>query len=231
MFLIHSTLSPSSFASSDATIRDGQARMFNGLSHVLTRYFEFAARHLQHPLLIVDEIGLIVAANSAAETLFAYPAGDLVGRRFESLFTGSSRTAHQDLCNAGILTGCDRDRSGERHLEACRRDGVTLPVEVKFNGSVRGCARYLVVSVIDMAECRDRRVHLATMTRRQLRVQRLVGALAARFLEAGASRVDDVISEGLRRIGLTLQLDRVVLWRNDARKGTLAAAHQWMNDG
>jgi len=60
-----------------------------------------------------------------------------------------------------------------------------------------------------------------------LAFQRLVGDIAARFAAIEADGIDGAISDCLREIGESLQLDRAVLWRTSPGDGAAIATHFW----
>jgi transcriptional regulator with GAF, ATPase, and Fis domain len=68
-------------------------------------------------------------------------------------------------------------------------------------------------------------------TSRRFAFQRLVTDLAARFAVIEAHAVDSAVSDGLREIGETLDLDAIVLWTHDAAGAALAVTHHWMKGG
>ena len=60
--------------------------------------------------------------------------------------------------------------------------------------------------------------------------ERLLAAMAARFINLPRTDVDDAVDEGLRPIGQVLALDRVTLWQRD-ESGDFGCASQWASPG
>ncbi|MUM77264.1 PAS domain S-box protein [Pseudodesulfovibrio sp. F-1] len=89
------------------------------------------SRSAQDAVVMIDDQGRVTFWNPAAERLFGYPAGEIMGRRLHSLLAPEEMRARAEAGMAGFA------RSGRGHvvgrvveLDALRRDGSTVPVEV-----------------------------------------------------------------------------------------------------
>lgn len=104
--------------------------------------------------LIVDDAGLIVAANDEAETLFGYPREDLIGRAVDTLVPDGSRGRHEGLRSAYLADPAKRPMGMGRELFALRGDGRLVPVEIGLSPVDTEHRRYILAVVHDITERR-----------------------------------------------------------------------------
>jgi PAS domain S-box-containing protein len=125
-------------------------------------------------MLVVTEGGTIRVANAAAEQIFAYAKGALVGQQVDSLVPTSSREPHAEH-RASYAAGPKVRRMGVGlDLVALRKDGTTFPVEVSLAPlSFEGQPTTLAI-VRDMTAQRSVEAQL-----RQAQKMEAVGRLAA----------------------------------------------------
>lgn len=81
-------------------------------------------------MLTVDAMGNIVVANTAAENLFGYDLGELVGQPIEILVPHSIRERHPHLRNGYFKQPRPYAMGQGRDLKGVRKDGTDLEVEV-----------------------------------------------------------------------------------------------------
>ena len=83
------------------------------------------------PIVTIDQQGQIVDFNPTAEQTFGYRQSEVAGRRLDELiFTRESREAFGQLLHDCLRKQQSLRRPVLRKLQACRKDGETLPVEV-----------------------------------------------------------------------------------------------------
>ena len=105
-----------------------------------------------YPLLLIDDRGSILNANPRAGDLFGYPEDDLVGQPVELLIPETLRPAHQLQRDSYV----SQTRAGQRvmrdglDVEARKRDGTLIPVEVTLVPVDTTGGRAIVTSVIDL---------------------------------------------------------------------------------
>ncbi len=104
------------------------------------------------PLLVVNNRGMILAANELASRLCGYSPRELAGLRVEALVPERYRSAHGQF-RAGYQQAPRTRRMGSgRELFLLRRDGREVPVEVGL-GPLPGVAgEKVLVSLIDLTE-------------------------------------------------------------------------------
>lgn len=100
-----------------------------------------------------DAGGVIVSANREAERMLGYARGELVGRTVEELVPPGVRELHVSLRERFSL-GPPREMGRGRNLVAQRRDGTTLPVEIRLAATVTPSGTRVVASLRDVSERR-----------------------------------------------------------------------------
>ena len=84
-------------------------------------------------ILQVDEQGAILIANVAAETMFGYSEGELLGANVDVLVPAAGRAAHAHHRAAFSAAGVARPMGLGLHLSARRKDGSEFPVEISLS--------------------------------------------------------------------------------------------------
>jgi diguanylate cyclase (GGDEF)-like protein/PAS domain S-box-containing protein len=103
-------------------------------------------------MVVADADGRIVLVNRAAERLFSYGLGELVGRSVETLVPTDLRAdhaAHRQEFNADPRT---RLMGQQRDLMARARDGSVFPVEIGLNPVRTADGIFIVSAIVDLSE-------------------------------------------------------------------------------
>jgi len=123
-------------------------------------------------IILIDDTGRIDMMNGAAERLFGYAEGALIGQRVEVLMGPEHAEHHADYLQRYLQTGEARIIGSGRELEAVTRDGRTLPVhlsvsEIQLAGSRRfaGFVRDLSAERATQALLDEQRERLAHVGR------------------------------------------------------------------
>ena len=94
------------------------------------------------PVLLVNEQGMIVFANPAADRFFGYEEGELVGRSLQVVVPEALRDAHLAGIRQYLRTGHRALPSWTAvRLTGLHRDGREIPVEVSFGEATLGGRR------------------------------------------------------------------------------------------
>jgi PAS domain S-box-containing protein len=100
-------------------------------------------------MMIVDEAGVITLVNSAAERIFDYPAGALVGQKVEIVVPEGIRDPHNLLWSTGRV---DTAMAPPRQLTGKKRDGAAVSIEIMLNAIRTPRGRIVVASLMDVTQ-------------------------------------------------------------------------------
>ncbi len=155
-------------------------------------------------IVVVDPSGGIVLANRAAEAMFGFAGGELVGRGVDELVPEGRRAGH-----AALRAGYDRDPQTRPmdvglDLSGRRCDGAEFPVEISLS-PLPGADAGLVIAVIrDVTERRALESERLELARAQ--VARSEAAAEARRLNG----VQSVTDAALAAVSLDAQMDAML---------------------
>ena len=126
-----------------------------------TRQDELLSReaHLQSILdtvpdamVVIDEAGVMQSFSKAAERLFGYPAGDVIGRNVNMLMPTPYREAHDGYIARYLTTGERRIIGIGRIVVGERMDGSTFPMELAVGEMRSSSRRYFTGFIRDLSE-------------------------------------------------------------------------------
>jgi diguanylate cyclase (GGDEF)-like protein/PAS domain S-box-containing protein len=112
-------------------------------------------------IVSADAQGRIISWNAAAERLFGYPAGDVVGRPLTILIPEGQREAHERGLDRFLASGEARLIGRPVDLEAVRADGSVFPVELTLSTWATDGGRFFSAIVRDITERRRTHERLA----------------------------------------------------------------------
>jgi PAS domain S-box-containing protein len=84
-------------------------------------------------IILVDGSGQICLANAAAESMFGYGQGELVGRLVEVLIPDRYRGRHPGQRARFLASGKARPLGSGLELVGMRQDGLEFPVDISIN--------------------------------------------------------------------------------------------------
>jgi len=144
-------------------------------------------------LLVVDNDGIIRAANGHAHALFGVPEDGLIGASVDDLVPPDVAKAHAAL-RAGFESAPRRRSMGAGQGLFGRRDDITFPVNIALSPLAGGSLT--LAAVRDMSESRATEQRLVEATRRRL---------LAEDHERIARDLHDTVIQELFALGMSLQ--------------------------
>ena len=101
-------------------------------------------------VLLVDQEGFIVFANSHAHDIFSYGQGELLAQLVQELIPERLRTKHAPLYQSFFLSPQNRLMGQGRELYGLRKDGSEFPVEIGLNPFETESGTMVLASIIDV---------------------------------------------------------------------------------
>jgi PAS domain S-box-containing protein len=102
--------------------------------------------------LVVDGEGLIEISNPAAEHMLGYDSGELLGLKVDALLPAGLQEKHAQLRGQFMQEPEARRMGVGRDLQAVRKDGSTIPVEVGLNPYSDHGRPLVLASIIDLSD-------------------------------------------------------------------------------
>jgi PAS domain S-box-containing protein len=81
-------------------------------------------------IITIDQRGIIESVNPAAERMFGYSAGEMVGRNVNMLMPSPHREQHEGYRARFLQTGVKRIIGIGREVQGLRKDGSLVPVDL-----------------------------------------------------------------------------------------------------
>jgi formate hydrogenlyase transcriptional activator len=163
------------------------------------RRFRLAIEDLPNAVVIAGGTGGVLAANRAAESLFGYEPGQLVGQPVERLIPGWSARTKAEPARRPPASGV-------------RSDGEVVPLDIDIEPMADGPVRY-VVTYVGVAGDGTPSLAGTVETGAGAAIQRVIADMATRFITVELSALDDSIGESLSELARAFRLDRAILWR------------------
>lgn len=101
-------------------------------------------------IIVVDGQQRIVKSNLAADQMFGYTHGELVGEPLQVLIPSKHQKKHPDHVNSFMQGHNARQMGKGRDLYGLRKDGSEFPVEAGLNPFMLEDHRYVMAVVIDI---------------------------------------------------------------------------------
>ncbi|MEG9327136.1 PAS domain-containing sensor histidine kinase [Salinimicrobium catena] len=121
--------------------------MFEKNENVFNVLFEAASEGI----IVVDESQIIVSSNIAADTMFGYEKGDLVGKPLNTLIPRRYQAAHPSHFRDFMDHSEKRQMGHGRDLYGIKKNGEEFPVEAGLNPFSIGGENYVMSLIIDIS--------------------------------------------------------------------------------
>ncbi|TIN19716.1 MAG: PAS domain S-box protein [Mesorhizobium sp.] len=103
-------------------------------------------------MVVIDEQGVIQSFSTAAETLFAYQSGEVIGQNVNMLMPSPYRNEHNAYLLRYLTTGERRIIGLGRTVTGMRKDGSTFPMELSVGEMNPGTGRFFTGFCRDLTE-------------------------------------------------------------------------------
>lgn len=102
-------------------------------------------------VITIDVHGIVQSFSVAAERLFGYEAGEVIGRNISMLMPSPHQENHDKYLQNYMTTGEKRIIGIGRRVEAKRKDGTTFPVELAVGEATFGKTRIFTGFIRDLS--------------------------------------------------------------------------------
>jgi PAS domain S-box-containing protein len=178
------------------------------------------------PMITADSQGSILQVNVEASRLFGYEGDELIGQSVERLMPEFMREIHAKHREAFQGASGFRQMAKGQENFAIRKDGTTFPIDISFSPVSTPNGRLVYLIIRDLSER-----NAALKVERNLKFERALSGISTMFVNLPVERVDDEVSNGLRLLGETLEIDRANLGQVDPATGDLVITHWWVREG
>ncbi|MEE9614257.1 MAG: diguanylate cyclase [Thermodesulfobacteriota bacterium] len=103
-------------------------------------------------IVTIDSGGVIESFNSAAEEIFGYEAGEVVGRNVKLLMPEPFRNEHDAYLKDYLTTGEKKIIGTGREVEGVRKDGTVFPLDLAVSEVRLGDSQVFMGIVRDISE-------------------------------------------------------------------------------
>jgi PAS domain S-box-containing protein len=159
-------------------------------------------------VITIDETQHIVLFNTAAETMFGYSQGEVIGASLEQLLPPRFRAMHDKHVRRFGDTGVTSRRMGTfRVLTGLRRNGEEFPIEASISQIEEGGQKFYTVILRDVTA----RVHAEEALRHSKEELRELAALAQSVREQEKSRIARELHDELGQSLTALKMDVIAL--------------------
>jgi PAS domain S-box-containing protein len=126
--------------SAEAELRDAEARIRSVVNHVIDG------------IITIDSQGIVQTFNAAAERLFGYQAGEVIGRNVSMLMPEPYRGEHDGYLENYLRTGEAKIIGIGREVAGRRKDGSVFPMDLAVSEFQHGGRRLFTGIVRDITE-------------------------------------------------------------------------------
>ncbi len=189
-------------------------------------YSELLLAHAHDGIAVIDPGGAIVASTPSLDRLLGHDEGALVGIDGLSLIHPQD-IEHVSLRLAEYVTGSNDGPDVRTRLR--RADGTYAEVELVAPDStpINDALGGIVLTVRDIAQKRE-----AEEALRDVRIlHEAVASVAARFVDARPSSVDEAIDHALALLGQAAAVDRAYVFSVSDDLTTMTNTHEWCAPG
>jgi PAS domain S-box-containing protein len=168
--------------------------MPNDISH-LTSLFENATEGI----ILTNSSGNIVLVNPAAEKMFGYNSGEIIGQPIEILIPDKVKPHHHQLREGFYQKPSNRVMGHGRDLYGKRKDGTNMPVEVSLSYYKKTDELFVIAFIIDITKRKGIEMDMINQQKELERVSNEIRILNTE-LEAKVEERTLILKEALQRL-------------------------------
>jgi len=131
-------------------------------------------------ILLSDELGRVIDANTQALAMFGYQRGELIGESIEILLPERFRHSHQAHRSSYVKEGHARPMGVGRELCALRKDGTEFPAEIGLGPLVTTDGVVTSSTILDIT-ARKKMEEQLRLSQRMEAIGKLAGGVAHDF--------------------------------------------------
>ena len=180
----------------------------------------FAIEAAPNGMVIVDDSGNIVLANSSAENLFGYSGNELLEQPIERLVPDRFSMAHPGLRSSYALEPQTRAMGHGRDLYGLHKNGSEIPVEIGLNPIRIGERIFVLATIVDITE---RKQHEESLKSALLAKEILLAEIHHR-VKNNLQIIDSLI--GMQMDQVVGEQARTALMDSQNRVKTISLIHQ-----
>jgi two-component system sensor kinase FixL len=124
-------------------------------------------------MIVISERGVIQSFSSAAQRLFGYSAGEVIGSNVRRLMPNPYRDQHDGYLDRYLTTGEKRIIGIGRVVVAERKDGSTFPIELAVGEMNSGGRRFFTGFIRDLSERQQTEARLQELQTELIHISRL----------------------------------------------------------
>lgn len=167
---------------------------FNDISH-LTSLFENATEGI----ILTNGMGKIVLVNPAAEKMFGYNSGEIIGKPIEILIPDKVKPHHQELREGFYKSPSNRVMGHGRDLHGKCKDGNNMPVEVSLSYYKKDQELFVIAFIVDITKRKQIEANMINQQKELELVSTQLRNLNAE-LEAKVEERTLILKEALQRL-------------------------------
>jgi PAS domain S-box-containing protein len=164
------------------------------ISH-LTSLFENATEGI----ILTNGKGVIVLVNPAAEKMFGYNSGEIIGSPIEILIPEKVKPHHEDLRKGFYKNPSNREMGHGRDLYGKKKDGQNLPVEVSLSYYHHENEMFVIAFIVDITRRKEIEANMVNQQKELEQISNEVRKLNAE-LEAKVEERTMILKEALQRL-------------------------------
>lgn len=167
--------------------------------------FRILSEAISEGIVIVNQAQEIVTSNEAADKMFGYNLGELLGKKLNILIPRDYHENHSELVGDYMTKNDPRQMGHGRDLFGKRKDGSIFPVEAGLNPFTINDSKYVMALVTDISVRKKQEMEIVELNseleskieKRTATLQKTVEELKAEV--ARREKAEHKISESLRK--------------------------------